>query len=65
MGYVRHSTWDMLGFRQVSGVLKVFPVSSLLLARKSTSMARPDDEMGYQNGRATSSHGQNMYTTDP
>ena len=55
----------MLGFGLVSGVVKVFPVSSLSLARKttmSTSTMRPDDEMGSQIGRVTSRPGEDMYT---
>ena len=57
-------TFYVLGFGLVSGVAKVFPVSSVSLARKSSSTTRPDDEMGSQIGHVTSRRGQDMYTTD-
>ena len=51
----------MLGFGLVSGVVKVFPVSSLSLVRNRPGTTRLDDEMGSQIGRVTSHRGKDPY----
>ena len=44
----------MLGFGLISGVVKVFLVSALSLARNRPGTTRPDDEMGSQIGHVNS-----------